>query len=154
MTRKACLTCGDTIDQEGRGGRRKWCELHRPRRGADHRRIRAELINQVVLGVTPCCRCHRPLTDLADIDLDHTDGRGPNDYNGLAHARSCNRSQGAALGNRLRGLRRHGVVLSTTAVPTRPPQPPPDHDLPHPRAAWCYHESTQRWGIVSRSWGP
>jgi hypothetical protein len=72
--------------------------------GSEHRKARADHLAAYVEG-QPCVLCGRPLLGPgAGHDLEHEvpralGGRAPR---GLAH-RHCNRSAGAAFGNRLRG---------------------------------------------------
>ncbi len=75
-------------------------------RSAAHARLRRQLARQGVVGRL-CVRCGLPILAGQAWDLDHRDDR--RGYLGPAHAR-CNRSAGAALGNRARGARKHATV--------------------------------------------
>ena len=78
-----------------------------------HRAARAAAIAAWQPG-QPCARCGQPITRLwmtdrrgrtvSAVDLGHVDGSGKTLYQGLEHRR-CSRSAGAALGNRMRGMR-------------------------------------------------
>jgi hypothetical protein len=95
--------------------------------GHEHRAARAAAIRRFTPG-QPCASCGRPITTLwmtdrkgrivSAVDLGHEPGTGKTRYRGLEH-RSCNRSGGAAYGNRLRGVRR-GSRQSTTPAPSFP----------------------------------
>lgn len=68
-----------------------------------------------------CARCGWPIVSLwmtdrrgrrvSAVDLGHVDGTGKTIYGGLEH-RFCNRSAGAALGNRMRGMMRVRATAS------------------------------------------
>lgn len=66
--------------------------------GHAHQKLRRALLAVMAPG-QPCPRCGQPMWPWQRIDLGHTDGKTA--YQGLEHA-SCNRSAGAAYGNRLR----------------------------------------------------
>lgn len=71
--------------------------------GHDHQRMRARLLRDMSDG-DPCCRCGEPMYREQDLDADHYSQ--PRAFGGelpdaLAH-RSCNRSHGASMGNRMR----------------------------------------------------
>lgn len=78
--------------------------------GSAHRAARAAAIAAWQPG-QPCARCGQPITRLwmtdrrgrtvSAVDLGHVDGTGKTMYRGLEH-RHCNRSSGAAYGNRTR----------------------------------------------------
>lgn len=81
--------------------------------GADHAAVRRMLAPQVAAGdgwcAEPVCLFEsRWIPPSSPWDLAHN--RECGGWRGPAHAK-CNRSEGAAYGNRLRGLRRHGLVV-------------------------------------------
>lgn len=89
-------------------------------RGYGHaHRTRTRQLKDAMRDGDPCCRCQRPMyrAELPHIDGDHH-GRarilGGELPDALAH-RSCNRSAGATLGNRLRGARRRAMRLTTSS---------------------------------------
>ncbi len=71
--------------------------------GWEHRRERARWAPRVATGETSCARCGWPILPGQLWDLDHASGKSS--YLGPSHRR-CNRSAGAAKGNRMRGQRR------------------------------------------------
>jgi hypothetical protein len=71
--------------------------------GAEHQALRRRLLRDAI--GRPCVRCGVPIKAGEAVDLDHHDDGHPGHYKGLAHA-SCNRSAGAARGNRQRGDKR------------------------------------------------
>lgn len=86
---------------------------------ADGKRQRASLIDGA-----PCWRCGLPMYRWQKLDLDHVTPRALGGAGGpavLAHA-SCNRSAGATLGNRMRGM-----AKQANRPPSRPAAaiPPP-----------------------------
>ena len=82
-----------------------------PRYLAAHRRLRKELLRQAIGQWCPYARvyakCPGLMLEGQSLDLAHGSDGG---YLGLAHS-ACNRAEGAARGNRLRGLRRHSVIF-------------------------------------------
>jgi sRNA-binding protein len=83
-----------------------------PRYLAAHRKLRKELLRQAIGQWCPYWRiysgCPGLMLEGQPLDLAHDDATGG--YLGLAHS-SCNRAAGAAMGNRLRGWRRHSVIF-------------------------------------------
>jgi hypothetical protein len=73
--------------------------------GNEHQKARAQALALLVDG-TPCPRCKRPMHHWQKLDYDHVVplclGGAMDGQRLLSHAK-CNRSAGAALGNRLRG---------------------------------------------------
>lgn len=76
--------------------------------GGEHKRARRAALAVFEDGL-PCPLCRKPMHYWQALDLDHVvplrAGGSPDGPKRLTHAR-CNRSTGAALGNRLRG--KHG----------------------------------------------
>lgn len=102
------------------------------RHQAERRRLLAALVDGV-----PCPLCGQPMDRAQDLDADHELPRVLGGVSGplrLAHSR-CNRSAGAALGNRLRGQRGRDQ-----AHQERAPAPP----------GWRRADG----GPVSRQWHP
>jgi len=82
-----------------------------PRYLAAHRKLREAQLRWAIGQWCPYARvyagCPGLMLEGQKLDLAHApDGT----YLGMAHAR-CNRAEGAARGNRLRGLRRHSVIF-------------------------------------------
>jgi hypothetical protein len=78
--------------------------------GAEHQADKKRLLANLRPG-EPCWRCAQPMWPHQQLDRDHITSRALGGARGpavLAHA-TCNRSAGAALGNRLRGLRRQRI---------------------------------------------
>jgi hypothetical protein len=71
--------------------------------GREHQRLRREVGRVVASGQARCAICGKPIAPGARFDLDHTPDRSA--YRGPAHV-SCNRSDGASRGNRMRAGRR------------------------------------------------
>lgn len=71
--------------------------------GADHQALREQLLPYAYGHLCP--RCDEPMLHGQDLDLGHTDDRTA--YHGFEH-RHCNRSAGAAEGNRRRAARGGG----------------------------------------------
>lgn len=68
--------------------------------GSEHQRTRASWRQAVAAGEVACARCGRLIVPGAPWDLGHVDGDRSR-YWGPEHRR-CNRSAGAAMGNRRR----------------------------------------------------
>jgi hypothetical protein len=68
--------------------------------GARHQAERKRWAALVKAGQATCCLCFNPIPPDAPWDLDHTPDRTA--YRGVA-CQSCNRSDGASRGNRMRG---------------------------------------------------
>ncbi|HEX3643357.1 MAG TPA: hypothetical protein VHV10_18890 [Ktedonobacteraceae bacterium] len=73
--------------------------------GQSHKRIRAMLLPMAI--GQPCPRCGETMWATDDLDLGHDDDDRSR-YNGIEHAK-CNRSAGAAQGNKKRGGRYRGL---------------------------------------------
>jgi hypothetical protein len=71
--------------------------------GTEHQRLREQLLPHAYGQLCP--KCEQPMWEGEELDLGHTEDR--TGYTGMEH-RSCNRSHGAAEGNRRRAARRHG----------------------------------------------
>ncbi|GAB3429872.1 hypothetical protein [Actinophytocola sediminis] len=70
--------------------------------GAEHQQLRAELLPWAY--GRPCPRCGDLMHEGQELDLGHDD-EDRAEYQGMEHA-TCNRSAGAAKGNRQRGQAR------------------------------------------------
>jgi hypothetical protein len=70
--------------------------------GWTHQRLRQQWTPRVMAGECVCAKCGQPIHPGQQWDLGHTDHR--DGYTGPEHA-SCNRSDGARRGNRMRSQR-------------------------------------------------
>ena len=88
-------------------------------RGVGHAHVKDKRAKMAALrdGIDRCPYCGWPMWRTQELELDHHPGRvfGGPQVTRLAHAR-CNRSAGAAMGNRLRGQRRDGRRRRWVAV--------------------------------------
>jgi hypothetical protein len=115
----SCEVCGGFF-QQATGRPARTCPEHRPRKsrryGNRHQRTRAATLS-AAYGAA-CTRCGLPMLPGQALDLDHADD-GSGRYLGYAHS-GCNRSVGASLGNRMRGLR-----VDMSAMQHEPAAAPP-----------------------------
>lgn len=125
-----CVKCAKWFTlRPGRGRPAKKCPDCRERYGSHHKSLAAETRDEAVGAICP--RCNIRIEVGEPVDLDHADDNS-GEYLGWSH-RSCNRSAGAARGNRLR-------AAAARAAQGRPPVAPPAfpagsmHRPPSPRA--------------------
>lgn len=150
MVTSVCQNCGEMMYRSGGGRPAKLCPKCRGKHyGPEHRKLRRDTLENAY--GTNCARCGQVMLRGQQLDLDHADYGGPDEYMpGLYSHAKCNSAAGGRINRAsleakgVKAERWTGAHLRKALMEGPPPGPA---EGPHNSGCTCYHpyHGVQSW---------